>query len=181
MTGFQAPSKGPSGPLPFQRHFHFCPRRVSMDMTRQDRMIKTVPIGTTRLKTLSPGEMERHSWLWFGNWLHRAWERHSWAKLDPLELAFGLSQRRPAGLREPQTAVCLRKLQTATCLREPQTAVLISPQMPGLRDSQTEQNRKTKDLKRENKNKVSGRCLLCRSGLLSWCTQRGRTRNTRRG
>ncbi len=52
-----------------------------MDMTRQDRMIKTVPVGTTRLKSLSPGEMERHSWLWFGNWLHGTWERHSWMKL----------------------------------------------------------------------------------------------------
>ncbi len=37
------------------------------DRRQETGLIKTVPVGTTRLKTMSPGNMERHSWPWLGN------------------------------------------------------------------------------------------------------------------
>ncbi len=106
----RGPHRVPQQPLPLPRQGG--PRQVSMDMIDKTRWIKTVPVGTTRLKTALPAGTR---------------------ELDPRERVqrrpADLSQRRPAGLPherqaglgEPWTAAaCLRESRTAAaCLREP--------------------------------------------------------------
>ncbi len=72
--------KGSSANASISATFPFLPQ-TSLHGHDKTGWIKTVPVGTAWLKSLSPGEMERHSWLWFGNCLHGTWERHSWTKL----------------------------------------------------------------------------------------------------
>ncbi len=89
---------------------------------------------------------------------------------------------RTLGLREPGTATGLKEPRTMDSWRSLRTPM---PKYSWLgRDDEwrlpwvTKQTRTNKNLKKRKKlNEVSGRCLLCRSGLLSRCTQRGGTRS----
>ncbi len=67
----RGPCRIPQQPLPYQPrtslHGHDKTRQETGDRRQETGLIKTVPVGTTRLKTMSPGYMERHSWPWLGN------------------------------------------------------------------------------------------------------------------
>ncbi len=108
-----------------------CPRRVSMDMTDKTRLIKTVPVGTTRLKmALLAGTRELDPRDLGTALLAETGE------LDPLERVLGLSQQRPAGLPHELQAG-LGEPRMAARRSEPRTVALISPRTAGLRVLQT--------------------------------------------